>query len=99
MSRVRLDLNNPELQQQLFGLEKKDQLAVLRGLKKISPMQWDQIHRDHGLKWEAIVSATAPHGGKLYTFRLSGKFRVLAYRENDCLRLLALHPDHDSAYK
>ena len=36
METVRLDLNNPVFQRQLFGLEKKQQLSVLATLRKLA---------------------------------------------------------------
>jgi len=35
---VRLDLNNPVFQRQLFVLQKNEQLSVLKTLRKISEM-------------------------------------------------------------
>jgi len=97
-SGIGLDLNNPTFQRQLFDLPKGDQRAVLNTLRKLSRMSWEQLYRDRGLKWEAILSRQGPHGGRLYTFRCGKGFRAVAYRDGDLLRLLTLHPDHDSAY-
>ena len=47
-SGVRLDLNNPEFQSDLFALQKPEQLAVLATLRKIASLSWDQVHRDQG---------------------------------------------------
>lgn len=96
---VRLDLNNVEFQQQLFKLSKEDQRRVLVTLRKLSQMTWDQIYGDRGLKWEAVLSQTGPGGSRLYSLRMGRGFRALAYREKSLLRLLSLHPDHDSAYR
>ncbi len=41
----------------------------------------------------------ARNGKPAHSFRLSQKYRALAYREGDYLRVLSLHLDHDSAYK
>ncbi len=98
MTHVRLDLNNPEFQADLFSLQKAEQLELLGTLQRMSKMTWDDIYRDRGLRWEALVSRRGPGGGRLYTFRISRKFRGLAYREDNWLRLLSLHADHDSAY-
>ncbi|HET7371468.1 MAG TPA: hypothetical protein VFK45_11585 [Gammaproteobacteria bacterium] len=95
---VRLDLNNPEFQSQLFNLQKHEQRAVLNGLRKLARMTWPQVYRDKGLKWEQIHSRTGPQGRTLYSLRLGKAFRVVAWREEEWLRLLTLHPDHDSAY-
>lgn len=95
---LRLDLNNPEFQRQLFDLQKTDRRAVLNGLRKLAQMNWPQVYRDGGLKWEQLHSRTGPDGCTLYSFRLGKAFRAIAYRAQEWLRLLTLHPDHDSAY-
>ena len=53
---------------------------------------------DRGVKWEVILSRTGPDGGRLYSFRIGEGFRGVGYRHDDWLRILSLHPDHDSAY-
>lgn len=95
---VQLDLNNPIFQKQLFDLPKEEQLNVLRTLRKLSGMTWPQVYQDSGLKWELIHSRQGPRGERLYSFRLGKGFRGLAYREGTWIRILSLHPDHDSAY-
>jgi hypothetical protein len=97
--RLQLDLNNPEFQEQLFGLEKDSQRSVLSSLGKLSKMIWEGVYRDAGLKWEALVSKVGPHGGRLYSLRMGKGFRAVAYRQENWLRILSLHPDHDSAYE
>jgi hypothetical protein len=96
---VRLDLNNPEFQHQLFRLPKDGQLQVLKTLLKLSQMSWNDVYRDSGLRWEAILSKFGPEGARLYSFRISQSFRAMAYRDGLWLRVLSLHPDHDSAYR
>ena len=95
---VRLDLNNPVFQRQLFNLTKTDQRNILNTLRKLANMTWEQVYADHGLKWEAILSKKGPGGNRLYSFRIGKGFRGVAYRDGAWLRLLSLHPDHDSAY-
>jgi hypothetical protein len=97
--RLQLDLNNPEFQEQLFGLEKDSQRSVLSSLGKLSKMTWEGVYRHAGLKWEALVSKVGPHGGRLYSLRMGKGFRAVAYRQENWLRILSLHPDHDSAYE
>ena len=99
MIKVKIDLNNPEFQKDLFALEKIDQLALIRVLKKISNLTWDELYRDQGLQWEAIISKTTKTNDRIYSFRFSQKYRALALREESYLHLLTLHTDHDSAYK
>src|SRR5262245_51693897 len=96
---VRLDLNSPVFQRQLFGLQKDQQRAVLMTLRKLSEMTWNQVYRDAGLKWELIASQTGPKGEPVYSLRIGQGFRALAHRDGDWMRFHSLHPDHDSAYE
>jgi hypothetical protein len=96
---VRLDLNNPVFQRQLFELSKSEQRNILSTLQRLAKMVWPQVYVDHGLKWEAVLSRKGPSGTRLYSFRIGKGFRGIAYREGLWLRILSLHPDHDSAYK
>lgn len=98
-SQVRLDLNNPEFQNQLFALDSKNQRRVLTTLRKLSRMTWEQIYQDSGLNWEAILSRSGPRGQSFYSLRMGKGFRAVGFREQDWLRLISLHPDHDSAYR
>lgn len=95
---VLLDLNSPVFQRDLFSLSKQDQTALLSTLKRIRMMSWRQVYADSGLKWETIHSRQGPKGQRLYSFRISQAFRAVAYRDGPWLRILTLHPDHDSAY-
>jgi len=99
VNRVRLDLNQPDLQRQLFALEKADQRRILNSLRKLLAMSWEQVYGDKGLRWEAILSRSGPGGERLYSLRLGRGFRAVALRDGDWLRLISLHPDHDSAYR
>ena len=98
MSRILLDLNNPIFQQDFFGLPKAEALAVLKILKKVSQLTWEQLYKDQGLKWELIRSKQGKNGEKLYSLRITQKCRAVAVRETEYLRFLSLHSDHDSAY-
>jgi hypothetical protein len=96
---VKLDLNNPVFLRNFFALPKDQQRQVLTTLRKLFEMTWDQGYGDAGLSWEAIVSRVGPYGGRLYSLRMGRGFRAVAYRQDDWLRILSLHPDHDSAYE
>ncbi len=98
-NRVLLDLNTPEFQKQLFQLGKEDLHRVLLTLKKLFRMTWDQVYRDTGLKWEAIGSRAGKPSEKVFSLRVSKKFRAVVVREDDWMRFASLHPDHDSAYQ
>jgi hypothetical protein len=95
---VLLDLNNPVFQDDLLGLSKEEAARVLAALRKIKKLQWPQVYKDKGLHWELVQSKTGPKGARLYTIRLSERFRALVYREGQFMRFLSLHPDHDTAY-
>lgn len=99
MNNIKIDMNNPDFQKDLFSLEKTELLAFIKALKKIAQLHWDQLYFDRGLKWELINSKRAESGDRIYSFRFSQKYRALALRQGDFLRLLSLHVDHDSAYK
>lgn len=98
MTKIKIDLNNPVFQEDLFKLEKNEQLALIKALKKISQLNWSELYSDNGLKWEAILSKKPASGVRIYSFRFSQKYRATALRDENFLRLLTLHVDHDSAY-
>ncbi|MGC9969837.1 MAG: hypothetical protein ABSE56_04535 [Bryobacteraceae bacterium] len=98
MDRILLDLNNPVFQETWFALQRAEALSVLATLRKVRQMDWNQLYRDRGLRWEAILSRTGPAGQRLYSLRVTRRVRAIGYRDGDFLRLLSLHPDHDSAY-
>lgn len=98
MVKIKIDMNNPTFQQDLFLLEKNEQIALIKTLKKISQLTWEQLYLDQGIKWEAITSKQTKSGERIYSFRFSQKYRGLALRQENFLRLLTLHTDHDSAY-
>ena len=91
-------MNNPEFQRNLFLLEKTEQIALINTLKKIAQLTWAQLYADRGLKWEMIASKQSKSGIRIYSFKFSQKYRALSLRQEDFLRLLTLHTDHDSAY-
>jgi hypothetical protein len=98
-SSIRLDLNNPVFQDQLFALQKPERHAALNTLKKIRQLTWQQVYRDQGLKWEKITSVRPPAGiDALYSLRITQSRRATAYRDGEFMRLLTIAPDHDAAY-
>ncbi len=98
-NQIRLDLNNPVFQENLFGLQKPERNSAIDTLRKIQQLNWDQLYRDKGLKWEKIVSVKPPQGiDAIYSLRLTRSRRCIAYRDGDFMRLLSVAPDHDSTY-
>ena len=98
-SRVRLDLNSPEFQDTFFRLEQVELKQVVASLRRLRDLDWGSLYQHTGFRWEAIEHLRAPRGGKVYSLRLSRKVRAVAHREGDFVRLVSLHPDHDSAYR
>ncbi|WP_342259710.1 hypothetical protein [Candidatus Tisiphia endosymbiont of Metellina segmentata] len=45
MSKIKIDMNNIEFQKDLFALEKDNQLALIKVLKKISHLTWDELYQ------------------------------------------------------
>jgi hypothetical protein len=95
---VKLDLNSPEFQTQFFALERTMLAQVVEVLDRLRKMAWIDVYRSPGLKWEKI-GRTAPNGETLYSLRITQKVRAVGFREGDYLRMVSLHPDHDSASK
>ncbi len=96
---VRLDLNNPVFQKNLFDLQKPDRHSALNTLNKLVKMNWRDVYADNGLKWEKIVSIAPPVGiPAVYSLRITQSRRATAYRDEDFMRFLTIAPDHDSTY-
>lgn len=97
--RIRLDLNSPEFQDVLFFLDSEQLKQVVAGLRRLRGLEWNNLYSHTGFRWEAIEHLKAPNGAKVYSLRLSQRVRALGFRDGDFLRLISLHPDHDSAYE
>jgi hypothetical protein len=98
-AKVRLDLNNPIFQENLLTLQKPERHAALDTLNKIRQLNWNQVYRDQGLKWEKITSVKPPAGiDAIYSLRITQARRATAWRDGDFMRLLTIAPDHDSTY-
>ena len=98
-NRVRLDLNSPEFQDVFFRLESSELKQVVAALGRLRGLDWDTLYRHTGFQWELVEHLKGPNGAKVYSLRLSQRVRAMAFRDADFLRLVSLHPDHDSAYK
>lgn len=96
---VKPDLNNSVFQRQLFALRPDHVVAVIHTLRKVSQLTWEQVYRDKGLHWEAIESRSRKDSTRVYSLRVTQKFRAVAYRDGEWMRCVSLHPDHDSAYE
>lgn len=95
---IGLDLNNPDFQADWFALEKEARLAMLNCCVKLVSLEWKEVYRDKGLRWELIQSRTGLNNERLYSIRVTQKIRAVVRRKGDYLQFLSLHADHDSAY-
>jgi hypothetical protein len=90
---VLLDLNFPPFQDDLLALDGNEVRLILKTLRKVRALDWEAVYRDPGLKWEQIKGAP----GK-FTIRVSRSCRAVVVRQDNCMRFIALHADHDQAY-
>ena len=81
------------------GVPMTELKQVMTSLRRLRELDWSTVYRHAGFRWEAIEHLKAPNGARVYSLRLSQKVRAVAYRDGDFLRLISLHPDHDSAYE
>jgi hypothetical protein len=82
-----------DFQSELFDLDASEVKKAFKTFKKLRVITWNEVFRDHGLKWEESKSVP----GK-FTIRLSQSYRAVVIREGRYMRFQALHQDHDGAY-
>lgn len=96
---VKLDINHPEFLKSLLDLDKTERNRVLDTFKKLLKLDWEQVYRDPGLKWEKITSVRPPKGlDAIYSIRITQARRATAIREGDFMRFLTVQPEHDATY-
>jgi len=96
---LKIDLNFPDFQKDLFKLEKNKLYALIKTFRTLSRIDFDQLRRSSGLNLEHLKSTTTRKGNPIYSIRITRSFRAVLSLEGEYLRLISLHPDHDSAYK
>ena len=96
---MKIDLNFPPFQQDLFSLDKTKLSSFVQSVKKINKMDLRQFQQSSGLNLEKIKNIKTPNGKTLYSIRMSKSFRAVICIEDDFIRFISLHPDHDTAYK
>ena len=96
---MKIDLNFPPFQQDLFSLDKTQLTAFVKSVKKINKMDLRQVRQSSGLNLEKIKNLKTSNGKTLYSIRMSKSFRAVICIEDDFIRFISLHPDHNSAYK
>jgi hypothetical protein len=98
-SRIRLDPTSPEFQDVFFRLAAAELKQVVASLGRLRELEWNTLYRHTGYQWEHISHLKGPGDAKVYSLRLSQKIRAIGYPDGDFLRLVSLHPDHDSAHE
>ena len=96
---MKVDLNFPPFQQDLFSLNKTELSIFVQSVKKIYKLDLRQVQQSSGLNLEKIKSIKTPAGKTIYSIRMSKSFRAVINIEGDYIRFISLHTDHDSAYK
>ena len=96
---MKIDLNFPPFQQDLFSLDKTKLSIFVQSVKKINKMDLRQVQQSSGLNLEKIKNIKTPNGKTLYSIRMSKSFRAVICIEDDFIRFISLHPVHESAYK
>ena len=96
---MKIDLNFPHFQQDLFSLDKTQLTAFVKSVKIINKMDLRPVQKSSGLNLEKIKNLKTSNGKTLYSIRMSKSFRAVICIEDDFIRFISLHPDHDSAYK
>ena len=96
---MKIDLNFPDFQKDLFKLQKKELYALIKTFRTLSRMDFDQLISSSGLNLERVKKTKTRKGNPIYSIRITRSFRAILSIEGDYLRFISLHPDHDSAYK
>ncbi len=71
---MKLDLNFPGFQDDLFKLEKKELHAFIRTLRSCAKMVFSQFIRSSGLNVEKIKSMQSEQGNPIYSLWVSRSF-------------------------
>ncbi|MBC7660831.1 MAG: hypothetical protein H7249_14130 [Chitinophagaceae bacterium] len=102
---VEVDINFPRFLEEFENLELSEADLLLKTLARIELMTWNDVYRSstkspgdkRGINFEPLDKNTEG-GPRIATIRVTGKFRARVCREGRKMRLISLHPDHDSAY-
>lgn len=103
---VLVDSSFPKFLEALADLEANEQEAILDAIDKIQKMTLDDVYKTssktpgqkRGINYEPIDQQTAS-GRRIATIRASAKVRIRVCRDEQFMRFISIHVDHDSAYK
>ena len=85
---MKIDLNFPLFQQDLFSLNKIELSAFIRSVKRINKMSLQQIQQSSGLNLEKIKNIKTPNGKTIYSIRISQSFRAVINIKGDFVRFI-----------
>jgi hypothetical protein len=102
---VEVDINFPRFLEEFEALESTEADLLLKTLSRIERMTWSDVYRTstktagdkRGINFEPL-DKEIEGGPRIATIRVTAKFRARVCREGRKMRLISLHPDHDSAY-
>lgn len=103
--RVEVDINSVRFLEEFEELDRELADQLLKALSRIERLSWDDIYRGsskkngdkRGINYEPLHQESEDL--RVATIRISQRFRARVCREGRKMRLLSLHPDHDSAYE
>ncbi len=101
---VRVDLSFPAFVKQLATMERDQLQAIMNSIVKLQKTSWHELWAQStkgkgktGFNYEFIEEDKDL--GKIHSIRITAACRARVVRDNEWMRFISLHPDHDSAYK
>jgi hypothetical protein len=73
---------------------KDDEPSFYNGLRKFSELSWVQIFNDFGFDYQEYKSGLNNIKGKMYEFKISGKYRCFGYPKGDVFFVLRFELEH-----
>jgi hypothetical protein len=74
---LKIDLSFPDFQKDLFRLEKKEPYALIKTLRALSKMDFDQLRSSSGLNLEQIKKTKTRKGNPIYSIRITRSYRAI----------------------
>ena len=86
---MKIDLNFPPFQNDLFSSNKNELAAFIRTARKLVKMDLAQIQKSSGLNLEKIGVMKSPAGKTLYSIRVTRSFRAVLTIDSNYLRFVS----------
>ncbi|RYZ80862.1 MAG: hypothetical protein EOP04_25070 [Proteobacteria bacterium] len=103
-SHIKVDMTFPSLIKEIQDLTKSQLQELLESTVKLQKITWKELWEQStkgkgktGFNYELIEED--PDLGNIHSIRITKSFRARVIRENEWMRFISLHPDHDSAYR